>query len=560
MEKILYQDNGTRNKWWRITKLIDTFNENRKEYILPCEITVIDESMSAFRPQSTKTGGLPVLTFEFIIRKPEDLGTEFKTVVCPVLGVMMYIELQQGKEGMKSSRYNTEYGATTGCTLRCAEGVSRRTGNEPEEIVTGDSWFGSVKAAAALKQKKFECILQVKQNSSLFPKKQLEELLEKAPGGTSVVLSGIHPTGTHLISIGYKYNKSKVLNFVCTPGAGTTLPGKPYEMKWSDKFGNVNVRKVPRPSVISKFFNNCNSVDVHNHLRQYCLRLEKKWITTDCWFRIFTTILGINVVDTFRLAKFHRILPNKRFKIVEDVDHDGQNDYTMRKFGGVLCTQLLYMASQYERGAKTMFRNNFNPGKGEGEKKGKRPKNQKQNYHSTIVYSSEETQSANPGLFKKYNNLNGRNAVRGKGTSALHHKNMCASESSSSTDGYDSVSVEAEDELAWMDGPKRMANTTRSSVVCEMIDAGGRRHTAVKLPLTKSKGSATFGRPYTKRRKCKWCKDRSTVYCVECNMPFCFPVRDESAISDSCFCLHVKYTSKKSILKKREHVRGQLYT
>ena len=72
------------------------FNQSRKEFVMPCELIVIDESMSAFRPQTTKTGGLPVLTF--VQRKPEDLGTELKMlVVCPVTGVTMHMEIQRGK-------------------------------------------------------------------------------------------------------------------------------------------------------------------------------------------------------------------------------------------------------------------------------------------------------------------------------------------------------------------------------------------------------------------------------------------------------------------------------
>ena len=54
-------------------------------------VKVLDETMSAFRPRSTKTGGLPNLTW--LIRKPEPLGTEFKTVCCAITGVMMHMEI-----------------------------------------------------------------------------------------------------------------------------------------------------------------------------------------------------------------------------------------------------------------------------------------------------------------------------------------------------------------------------------------------------------------------------------------------------------------------------------
>ena len=72
-------------------------------------------------------------------------------IVCPVLGVTTYLEVQQGKEYMKTTQYHQELGATAACTLRAAEAVSinNKKGLKPEEIIIGDSWFGSVKAAVA---------------------------------------------------------------------------------------------------------------------------------------------------------------------------------------------------------------------------------------------------------------------------------------------------------------------------------------------------------------------------------------------------------------------------
>ena len=46
------------------------------------------------------------------------IGTEFKTAACPVSGVMHYMEIQRGKEGMKAAKFNNTMGATSGCTIR----------------------------------------------------------------------------------------------------------------------------------------------------------------------------------------------------------------------------------------------------------------------------------------------------------------------------------------------------------------------------------------------------------------------------------------------------------
>jgi hypothetical protein len=76
---------------------------------------IADESMSAWHPRTTALGGLPNISY--IIRKPEPLGTEFKTTACPITGCMLHMEIQRGKEKMKEKQYNREIGATAGCTL-----------------------------------------------------------------------------------------------------------------------------------------------------------------------------------------------------------------------------------------------------------------------------------------------------------------------------------------------------------------------------------------------------------------------------------------------------------
>jgi hypothetical protein len=55
-------------------------------------------------------------------------------------------------------------------------------------------------------------------------------------------------------------------------------------MKFPDEHGNIHVREVPRPVVVSDYFAACNSVDVHNQLCQYALKLEKKWVTSNPYF------------------------------------------------------------------------------------------------------------------------------------------------------------------------------------------------------------------------------------------------------------------------------------
>ena len=70
-------------------------------------------------------------------------------------------------------------------------------------IMKGDSWFGSVKAAANLAARGMHGIFNVKQCHALFPKTFIAEALKDALGGVSIVLKGKHHNGHTLFALGY---------------------------------------------------------------------------------------------------------------------------------------------------------------------------------------------------------------------------------------------------------------------------------------------------------------------------------------------------------------------
>jgi hypothetical protein len=61
--------------WWEFSAAVDEFNRHRRDLIQASRWKVEDESMSAWCPRKSKTGGLPNISY--IIRKPEPLGTFF---------------------------------------------------------------------------------------------------------------------------------------------------------------------------------------------------------------------------------------------------------------------------------------------------------------------------------------------------------------------------------------------------------------------------------------------------------------------------------------------------
>jgi hypothetical protein len=101
----------------------------------------------------------------------------------------------------------------------------------------------------------YQSIFQVKIAKKLYPKEELEQMLEGKPGGCHVVMKGMHPeTGAVLIALGYKYNSKTTLCFVATENAGATTEGVPYKMKYLDGNGNLCIREVERPQMVSDFF------------------------------------------------------------------------------------------------------------------------------------------------------------------------------------------------------------------------------------------------------------------------------------------------------------------
>jgi hypothetical protein len=102
------------------------------------------------------------------------------------------------------------------------------------------------------------------------------------------------------------------LKFVATTDAGSTKAGTPYDMRSIDAYSSVCVRKVQSPAMLSTFFNDSNCVDSHNHVRQYELAIENKWLTQDPFFRLHTTLTGMTVTDVWKLASFHKLISNAK--------------------------------------------------------------------------------------------------------------------------------------------------------------------------------------------------------------------------------------------------------
>ena len=67
--------------------------------------------------------------------------------------------------------------------------------------------------------------------------------------------------------------------------------------------GYVFTRVYPRPQLVSDYYFASTIIDDDNKLRQALLALEKKWPTQDCWRRLVTTLIGMSVVNFYRLMQ-----------------------------------------------------------------------------------------------------------------------------------------------------------------------------------------------------------------------------------------------------------------
>ena len=75
--------------------MMNNYTKNMTKVMYASSTAVLDESMSAFIPRTTKSGNLPNISF--IKRKPEPLGTEFKVAMDGLTGKLLFLEIQEGK-------------------------------------------------------------------------------------------------------------------------------------------------------------------------------------------------------------------------------------------------------------------------------------------------------------------------------------------------------------------------------------------------------------------------------------------------------------------------------
>ena len=175
-----------------------------------------------------------------IKRKPKGVGCEAKTIADALSGIMIGIELNEGKERNARKRWHSTHGATTSTTLRLTQpwhGSGR--------IVVDDSWFSSVKTAVQLRKRGLHFIGPVKTAHRKYP---LAALKRRCPADRG---SWIAATATDedvdLIALGWQgslrpHGRWNVRHY--------SLKGSPAKKRRLDDEGQVFFKYVDRPQMI----------------------------------------------------------------------------------------------------------------------------------------------------------------------------------------------------------------------------------------------------------------------------------------------------------------------
>ncbi len=156
-------------------------NDRREAVVQPGTYLTVDESMCQWEGANGRFNheGMPHVTK--IKSKPKPIGAELKTCCDGSTGIMMRVEIQEGKEAMKTKEFSELYPAGTATTLRLVKpwlGEGR--------VVVGDSAFASIPTAVALMEQNTDFIGIVKTAHSGFPRDHFIRWSQSKPARGSI--------------------------------------------------------------------------------------------------------------------------------------------------------------------------------------------------------------------------------------------------------------------------------------------------------------------------------------------------------------------------------------
>ena len=229
----------------------------------------------------------------------------FRNGVECMSGILMYQDIVQAPELQNDKEYSKgvahlpkspPIAVHTAEVLRQVKGA----GVEKGGWVGGDAWFGSIMTLVEVMEEfGVYSTWVIKGNTNLYPMKALHAVLTARHGDHAAghwVTMKANIGGQDMFCLAYAWSNRGVSYFLSNCGV-TSRHSVPYKTHFTDEHGNVTNKSLPHPCIAHFIYNFLPLIDEHNKQRQSILRLEKKWPTKNCWFRIVTTIVGMAVVD-----------------------------------------------------------------------------------------------------------------------------------------------------------------------------------------------------------------------------------------------------------------------
>lgn len=216
-------------KYWDVPKkdlpfdflvpFVDQYKGLRKNMLRVVYI-MLDESMSGWRPKTSKTGGLPHITHE--PRKPVPLGTMIRNAVECATGIFVNHDIVDTPNVQWLKKY---LDPPTKSHLPRGEDVSYHTAEVLRQAedsnlieggwVGGDAYFGSIESCVELKRRlgAYSTFI-IKQNVNYYPMKVLHAIMAaqcgSRPAGNWVVMTATIG-GVDLYVMAYAIGLRKVL-------------------------------------------------------------------------------------------------------------------------------------------------------------------------------------------------------------------------------------------------------------------------------------------------------------------------------------------------------------
>ena len=159
---------------------LQTYNDQRRT-LIRAVLLILDESISAWCPKTSKLGGIPNISYK--PRKPIPLGNMFNNGVEYISGVLNFQDKFQGPEKKTENLLwwksflsgDNTIPSHTSEVLRQVEGSDIPEGG----WVGGDAWFGSITAAVKVYKKiKFHSTWIIKNNKFVFPMEVIYEIIK----------------------------------------------------------------------------------------------------------------------------------------------------------------------------------------------------------------------------------------------------------------------------------------------------------------------------------------------------------------------------------------------